>query len=123
MTEALSRSELTELLNRPEVLQHLAAGAQGTVGVTVEYRVEPEGEAWWWSTRDEKVATGVGRALDPDVVLLCDAPTARRLISGTLEVSRAFLLGDLRVEGDLGAALSRVTGDRPEPRPAQTGQD
>lgn len=121
MAEGLSTSELTDLLDRADVRRHLAAGADGTTGLTVEYRVEPDGPSWWWSTRDATVATGIGPASDPDVVLVCSARTARQLIDGTVEVSRAFLLGELRAEGNLGAALDLASGHRAGAEPSSRG--
>ena len=121
VAEGLSTSELTDLLDRADVRRHLAAGADGTTGLTVEYRVEPDGPSWWWSTRDATVATGIGSSSDPDVVLVCSARTARQLIDGTVEVSRAFLLGELRAEGNLGAALDLASGHRAGAEPSSRG--
>ena len=107
-----SPEELVALLEAPDVQRHLAVGAADTDGLVVQYRIEPGEVAWWWSTRDGKPATGVGLLDDADVVVTCDPRTARGLLDGTLEVSRAFLLGRLRVEGELGPSLERAGAHR-----------
>jgi len=109
------------LLASPAVTRQLAE-AIGHLAVTVQYRVEPDGAAWWWSSRGDSTATGVGSAEHPDVVVTCDGRTARRLLSGDLDVSRAFLLGQLRVEGDLGSVLPQVSGERRTRRTAVDAQ-
>ncbi len=50
-----------------------------------------------------------------------DPATAKGLLEGTLEVSRAFLLGRLRVEGDLGTALPPAAAHRPPASPGRRG--
>lgn len=113
--------EIEQLLASPAVTGQLAE-AIGHLAVTVQYRVEPDGAAWWWSSRGDSTATGVGSAEHPDVVVTCDGRTARRLLSGDLDVSRAFLLGQLRVEGDLGSVLPQVSGERRTRRTAVDAQ-
>lgn len=113
--------EFEQLLASPAVTRQLAE-AIGHLAVTVQYRVEPDGAAWWWSSRGDSTATGVGSAEHPDVVVTCDGRTARRLLSGDLDVSRAFLLGQLRVEGDLGSVLPQVSGERRTRRTAVGAQ-
>lgn len=105
---------MVALLDDPDVRSHLTAGAAATDGLAVQYRIEPGEVAWWWSTRNGEPTTGVGRLDDADVVVTCDPKTARGLLDGTLEVSRAFLLGRLRVDGELGAALPSAAAHRPE---------
>ena len=106
------------LLDSADVQRHLAAGAADTAGLAVQYRIEPGDRQWWWSTREGEPSTGVGQLEDADVVITCDPATARGLLDGSLEVSRAFLLGRLKVDGELGAALPRAAGHRPPPAPA-----
>lgn len=108
-----SPEELLALLEAPDVQRHLAVGAADTSGLVVQYRIEPGEVAWWWSTREGMPSTGVGLIDGADVVVTCDPRTARGLLDGTLEVSRAFLLGRLRVEGELGSALERAGAHRP----------
>lgn len=42
--------EFEQLLASPAVTRQLAE-AIGHLAVTVQYRVEPDGAAWWWSSR------------------------------------------------------------------------
>ena len=112
-----SDDELTALLHSADVQRHLATGAVDTAGLAVQYRIEPGDREWWWSTRDGEPSTGIGRIDDADVVVTCDLATARGLLDGTLEVSRAFLLGRLKIDGELGAALPLAAAHRPAPTP------
>lgn len=122
MTDDLpSDEELVALLADVEVQRHLAAGASDTDGLAVQYRIEPGDRQWWWSTRDGEPSTGVGHLDDADVIVTCDPTTAKGLLEGTLEVSRAFLLGRLRVEGELGAALPPAAAHRPPVFPGRQG--
>ena len=122
MTDDLpSDEELVALLADVDVRRHLAAGASNTDGLAVQYRIEPGDRQWWWSTREGEPSTGVGRLDDADVIVTCDPATAKGLLEGTLEVSRAFLLGRLRVEGDLGTALPPAAAHRPPASPGRRG--
>ncbi len=118
MTDDLpSDEQLVALLEAADVQSHLAVGASDTDGLAVQYRIEPGDRQWWWSTRKGSPSTGIGRLDDPDVVVTCDPATARGLLDGTLEVSRAFLLGRLRVDGELGLALPQAAAHRPAATP------
>ncbi|MEZ5382346.1 MAG: hypothetical protein R2754_11220 [Microthrixaceae bacterium] len=91
LTAVLSSAPLSAQLNGPLADTH----------ATVQYRVEPDGPAWWWSTLEEHPTTGVGEVANADVEVTCDAAIARALLDGTLDVSKAVLLGQARVRGDL----------------------
>jgi putative sterol carrier protein len=91
--------------------------ADGFTG-EIQYELTGTNGARVWTIRvegDHAVALA-GRAFDPAVTLRMSVPTFARVLTGELEPGRAFLGGQLVVEGDL-ALASRLGRMFPPPAP------
>lgn len=106
MPEYLSPAWFTEadvLLRGSERLAELSRG----VHFQLEQRVGEGDSTVVWHVRfsDGSVSITPGPADAPDVIFVSDAATAEGIRSGALSAQAAFIAGDLRVEGSIGALL------------------
>ena len=68
---------------------------------------EGEGDVTWHVAVDHgRVAVRAGRAADADIVFTQDRTTAEQISTGMVSAQAAFMLGRLRVGGDLSILLA-----------------
>ena len=95
----------------PQWIEELAAGLESVPPLTdtsfvLEQRVTgPPDAVWHIEVTDAGVTVGEGGHPRPTVTLRLDRPTAEAIHSGRRSAQRAFLDGDLRIGGDVGALL------------------
>jgi len=85
----------------------LAAASKG-VHLVLQQTVEDPAPGTTWHIRidDGRVGLGIGSAADPTVTFRCDRATAVDVHLGRTSAQAAFMAGDLRVGGDVGALLA-----------------
>jgi SCP-2 sterol transfer family len=107
-----------ELTSHPDA-EHLAKSLAGIY----RFVVQPGGPLGEEHTYDVKIAQGVNGTLDvrwsvddsvvPTLELIADYERWRQMISGTLDIPLAMMLGRLRVRGDIGRVTRRAADARP----------
>lgn len=64
---------------------------------------------WVIEIEDQKCKVEEGFANDPDLTIRADAVTGAKILSGKLDAMRAYLLGKVKVVGDLSLGM-KLTG-------------
>lgn len=90
---------------------------------TYRFVVQPAGPLDQQHVYDMKIARGANGAPDvswsdgdstaPTLELIADYDRWRQMISGTLDIPLAMMMGRLRVRGDVGRFMSHVSDARP----------
>ncbi len=81
-------------------------------GLDCTYQFNIEGDSggrWFVTIKDGKVTVNEGGAEDPDCVITVKDSDFADLLSGSLNPQMAFMMGKLKVAGDMGLALKLGT--------------
>ena len=77
-----------------------------TAGMNNTYRFEIEGEgSWIVDVDDGEVSVSRDGDMEPDCTIRTSEETFRRLLSGEQNPTTAYMMGKVKIKGDMGAAL------------------
>ena len=79
--------------------------ASKTAGMTGRYVFDVEGVGQWTVVVDDgavSVSEGAGEA---DCTITASEKTLTKIVNGTSNATTAFMMGKLKIDGDMGAAL------------------
>lgn len=64
-----------------------------------------QGSSWIIEIEDQKCKVKEGIAVDPDLTIRADAVVGARILSGKMDAMRAYMLGKVKVKGDLSLGM------------------
>ncbi|MCU1353780.1 MAG: hypothetical protein JWM05_2989 [Acidimicrobiales bacterium] len=103
----LSQAWIRALDEAAQASEPLRAATAGLALVVQQVVTAPDGDTAWHLTFDHgDVRVREGRAAAPDLTFTQDRDTAWQITHGELSAQAAFMVGRLRVGGDLGVLLA-----------------
>jgi putative sterol carrier protein len=107
MVRHLSAAWIEALDEAAKASAGLRAATAGVAFTVQQVVTAPEGDVVWHLVVDHgDVAVRPGRAEHPDLVFTQDRATAQQVAAGELSAQAAFMVGRLRVGGDLTVLLA-----------------
>lgn len=86
------------------------ADQAGNFKAAIQFDLSGEdGGQWFVQIAEGKVAAEQGSADDPDAIIRMDASDFADMMSGKLDPMSAFMMGKVRVEGDLNSVMKFQT--------------
>lgn len=100
--------KIEEVMNQiPQ--QFNTRNTEGIAGIVQFHFTGSKGSNWVIKMDENSCTVAEGKTKTPDLVIKTSAENGVKLLTGKLDVMRAYMFGKIKVSGDLGLAMKLVS--------------